>query len=108
MAKQLVATVVSVFTALVLQSCATSAGHDVGNGCIYSSVEGPTAPGPGHKKTKTGKACASNILGIIATGDNSINTAQKVGGVTKIASVDYDRMNILMLYSKVCTIVRGE
>lgn len=91
-----------------LQACAGGGGPDQTPGCLYSSLEGPIATGPSAKKKKTGRACSSNILGIIATGDSSIATAARLGGVNKIATVDYDRSNILSVYTKVCTIVRGE
>jgi hypothetical protein len=37
---------------------------------------------------KTGEACVTNILGVVATGDASINTAAKNGGIEKVATVD--------------------
>lgn len=58
--------------------------------------------------TKRGEACSHNILGIASTGDSSIATAKANGGITRVSSVDYDVFNILMVYGKVCTIVRGE
>ncbi len=57
---------------------------------------------------KTGKACASSILGIIATGDASIDTARRNGGITSISIVDEEMTNILGLYATHCTVVHGK
>lgn len=56
---------------------------------------------------KMGTACSQNILGIASVGDSTIDAAKKAGGITKVSSVDYDFTNILFIYGKVCTIVRG-
>ncbi len=37
---------------------------------------------------KTGEACVTNILGVVATGDASINKAAKNGGIKKVSTVD--------------------
>ncbi len=92
---------------VTLGGCA-STGPDIHSGMIYSSFKGPNQVGAPVATTKQGEACASNILGIVALGDNSITEAKKRGGVTKIALVDYHRMNILGFYGEVCTVVRGE
>jgi hypothetical protein len=57
--------------------------------------------------SKTGKACANNYLGIAAVGDNSIEAAKKNGGISTVASVDYDITNILGFYGASCVIVKG-
>ncbi len=58
--------------------------------------------------TKTGKAEATNILGLIQTGDCSITEAMKAGGITRVHHVDMQITNVLMLYAKKITIVYGE
>lgn len=57
---------------------------------------------------KTGTAMASSILGIVATGDASIEAAAKDGGITRIHHVDHHSKNILGLYAEFTTIVYGE
>ena len=57
---------------------------------------------------KTGEACSMSILGIVTTGDSSVPTAAKAGGIKKIASVDNTFMQVLGLYAKYCTVVSGE
>ena len=76
-------------------------------GWIYTGVTSGLAvsaqAGP-----KMGEACASSILGIIATGDASIDTARRNGGITSISIVDEKTMSILGIYVQHCTIVHGK
>lgn len=56
--------------------------------------------------SKEGKACGKNILGIVATGDVSVETAKKNGKITNITAVTTEIKNMIVM-SDVCTIVRG-
>lgn len=56
--------------------------------------------------TKTGRACATNILGLYISGDMSVEAAKKNGKITKVASVDKD-IKSYAVYSEVCTVVTG-
>ncbi|MDH4244082.1 MAG: TRL-like family protein [Nitrospira sp.] len=56
---------------------------------------------------KEGKACATSILGWVATGDASVQAAKSAGGITTVASVDHSAKNILGIFGEWCTIVRG-
>jgi len=58
--------------------------------------------------SKSGEACASSILGLIGTGDASINAAAKNAGISNISYVDGKSTNILGIYATYCTIVYGE
>jgi hypothetical protein len=49
-----------------------------------------------------------SILGIVSTGDCSIDAAAKDGGLNKVNHLDYDYMNILGIYQKVTVIAYGE
>jgi hypothetical protein len=60
------------------------------------------------RSDKTGKACMTSIIGIVATGDASIASAKANGKITKVATVDYNVHNILGVYGKYCTVVTGE
>ena len=79
-------------------------------GLVYTEYSGPS----GHDfdnnvgMLKVGKACASNILGIVATGDASIEAAKKNGDIKKIAHIDYTSKNIILVYAQYCTVVYGE
>jgi len=57
--------------------------------------------------TKEGKACASTILGMVATGDASISAAKAAGGITQVAHVDHSAHSILGIVAEFCTIVKG-
>ncbi len=57
--------------------------------------------------TKTGEACATSILGIVASGDASIDAAKQAGGINEVLSVDYKSTSVLGLYASFCTIVKG-
>lgn len=57
---------------------------------------------------KRGEACASNVLGIITTGDASAGKAARNAGITRIASVDNSFLQFLGLYAKYCVIVTGD
>lgn len=91
--------------ASLLAGCANVATPTAG--LFYTKVQGPITTGNGTNTTKTGQACATNILGIIATGDASIDAAKKAGGIATVSSVDHDSTSILGLYAKFCTVVKG-
>ncbi len=98
----------TILSAVILTGCA-GAGSIGGNavpGGLYSSVD---LPGDSIKKagSKTGKACSSSILGAFASGDSSIQTAMKAGGITEVTNVEYKVKNLLGLYASYCTIVTG-
>lgn len=57
--------------------------------------------------TKEGKACANSTLGLVATGDASIEAAKANGGITTVSHVDHSAKSTLGIVSEWCTIVRG-
>ena len=57
--------------------------------------------------TKRGRACAQNILGLVAQGDSSIEAARKDGGITQVMTVDQE-IESYMVFAKVCTTVAGQ
>ena len=89
---------------LMMTSCASS--HLMGG--IYSSTKANvTTTLARGKVTKTGEACTTSYLSAVALGDASIETARKNGGINKIAYIDSSFTNILGVYQKYCTLVRG-
>ncbi|OGT20899.1 MAG: hypothetical protein A2V90_01445 [Gammaproteobacteria bacterium RBG_16_57_12] len=56
---------------------------------------------------KTGKACMTSVLSLIATGDASIAAAKANGNISKVSTVDFEAKNILGIYGTHCTIVTG-
>jgi len=78
-------------------------------GTIYTDVKAGAGVGPAAAtgNLKKGEACATSILGIVATGDASISAAKKAGGISSIAYVDYTSYAILGIFAKYCTVVYG-
>ncbi len=75
---------------------------------IYTDVKAPLAVTGNSGASKVGTAEASSILGIIATGDASIDAAAKSAGITKIHHVDYQAKNIIGVYATYTVYVYGE
>jgi hypothetical protein len=81
----------------------------VGSGFLFTDVKGPVAVDDNNTGyVKKGEACATNVLGLVATGDASIETAKKVAGISNVSSISSDQFSILGLFSKYCTVVTGE
>jgi len=97
-------TVAIVFFAL--SGCAMVASPT--SGALYTSVKYAGTATSNAGARKQGVSCASSILGIIATGDATIDTAKATAGISKVASVDMDAFSVLGLYARIFTIVKGE
>ncbi len=81
------------------------------SGCLIADVTQPQTVRGSQVElgSKQGKATATSILGLIATGDNSVSTAARNGGITKVKTADVHVNSILMgMYTEVTTIVTGE
>ena len=75
---------------------------------IYSNVQGGSLVlDNGATASKTGKACSHQVLGIVASGDTRVETAMANGGISKLVYVNQSYMNVLFIYSELCTIARG-
>ena len=88
---------------LMLGACATPATH-VGTALIELTNQPVLATG--ERGSKVGKACATNILGIIIQGDMSVEAAKKNGRITQVASIDTE-IKSYAVYAEVCTVVTG-
>lgn len=92
----------------LLSGCATTgASSNTGFAAIANHREAGFATDLANA-TKTGISCSENFLGVVTTGDSTIEAAKLSGGITKVASVDYDYYRVIGFYGKVCTIVKGE
>jgi hypothetical protein len=58
--------------------------------------------------TKEGRACAFSILALVALGDASLKEAAKSAGIKNIKQVDYDNLNVIGIFTRLCTVVRGD
>ncbi len=79
-----------------------------GAGGLYTSVKSGAAVTSNTLGKKVGVSSASNILGIIATGDATIQTAAKSAGIKKISHVDQEASSILGLFGTYKTVVYGD
>ena len=62
----------------------------------------------GSAGTKTGDAKATSILGLVATGDCSIQAAARAGQITKVMTVEHHASSILGFFAEFTTTVTGE
>lgn len=92
--------------AMAMLGCATA--QSPVNGLLWQDVKGGVMATEAYGGTAKGEACASSILGIVATGDASINTAKKNGGIVQVVAIDHTSNNILGFYAKYCTVVYGK
>lgn len=76
-------------------------------GVIYTGNITPGIATSASGALKEGSATCKNILGLVALGDCSIDTAAKAGGISQIRSVDSKNFGILGLYSTSTIIVKG-
>lgn len=56
---------------------------------------------------KTGRACMMSILGLVATGDASIERAKENGGIKSVSRINYEAENVLGIFGEYCTVVKG-
>ena len=89
--------------------------------CVYTNVNTPLAyrsPTPADVNGPlgnevTGEACSQVVLGMVAWGDGgyvaAVENAKAKGGAVLLADVQSDRsvFNVLGVYQKFCTKVRG-
>lgn len=97
---------VGIVAVVSLTGCATARAPVTG--FWYTEVKSGEMSTGYQAGAKRGEACASSILGLIATGDASIEAARKNGGINYVISVDSSSSSILGIYAKYCTIVYGK
>ena len=81
----------------------------VGPGIFYTGVKAPLeATSSNEPFTKAGRAKASQVLGVAAWGDASIQTAATAAGIKTIHHVDYEAFSVLGVYSSFEVTVYGD
>jgi hypothetical protein len=99
---------VTLLAATLLAGCAANPFF----GVAYTKVSAPTIAlthkTDANTSTKVGEASCVNYFGLVATGDASLETAMKNGGISKIHHTDCKYKVILGLYSKFTIVVYGE
>jgi len=96
----------AVLVTLLMTSCAQVKAPLTG--VIYTDLKAPLAVTDNTGSSKVGSAEAMSILGAVATGDASIETAAKSAGITKIHHVDEHVNSILGIIAKYKVVVYGE
>ncbi len=100
--------IISSISMLALSGCATTGMNTrTGYAFIGNSTE-PVSVSNAAGSSKTGKACATNLLGIFVSGDSSIATAKREAGIKTVSSVEASTFNVGPFYGNMCTIVNGE
>lgn len=92
--------------ALSMSGCAYVASPLMG--AWYTDVKSPVAVTSNTNSSKVGSAGATSILGLVATGDASIDAAAKAAGISTIHHVDQHATNILGIYATYTIFVYGE
>src|SRR5574340_173360 len=74
---------------------------------FHETTSGSILNDNGATPSKTGKSCGTDILGIVATGDTSVEAAMNNGGIKKVVYTEQYIKSILGVYVEVCTIAKG-
>ncbi len=90
-----------------LSSCGAFVGAPV-TGFLYTDVKAPLAVTSNTGSSKVGTAKMQSILGLVATGDASIEAAARSAGITSIHHVDYEANSILGIVASFTVVVYGE
>lgn len=106
MKKSITFIVLGLIPVFLFMGCALVASPLIG--AIYTDVKAPAGVTENVGSSKMGTASAMSILGLVATGDASIQAAAKNGGITKIRHVDFHSTSILGVYAKYTVTVYGE
>lgn len=105
--KKMMKLALALVAAAGMVSCATM-GTQAGMGAIYQDVKTGETVTSNALGSKVGTAEVNNILGIILTGDASVETAAKSAGITKISHIDSQKKSILGIYGTYTVYVYGE
>lgn len=89
---------------VLLSGCAMPSA----TGVLYTDIVTPVVATANPLGEKVGTATCTSILNLIATGDCSTNAAAKQGNISKIFTVDTDKLSYLGIYSVYTTTVTGK
>ncbi len=57
---------------------------------------------------KSGEGCITSILGIVTTGDASVNEITRKANINRVTHIDHKLENMIGLYAKYCVVVYGD
>lgn len=99
-----VSSIVAVCALLVTAvGCATTYPR----GSLYTDVGLPVNATSNGQGSKVGTASATSILGLIATGDATIEAAKQNGNISEVTHVDWDAHSILGIIGTYTVTVYG-
>lgn len=90
----------------ILPSCTTPATSS-GAGILFTDAKEGLFIDNNVKASKTGEACESSILGIITSGDSSVETAKNNGNIKNVSTMNRTYFGVLGVYGKSCLIIQG-
>jgi len=98
---------------ITMTGCGALVMAGPGGALLYADAKGPAAAlayygATATGSTKVGTASYNNILGILATGDASLDAAMRAGGITKLHHCDVQITNILGIIATYKLIAYGE
>ena len=94
--------------AILFSSCFAMSRRAPLTGFLYTSTKSPGFVTSNPGASKVGSSEAMSILGLVATGDASIDAAAKAAGISKIHHVDEECTVILGIVAKYKIYVYGE
>ena len=105
--KRVVIPILAALSAIGLSGC-LSAPFQPPTG-LYAETKAPlSTEGNWDVGSKKGEASSFSVLGLYASGDCSIGTAARNGGLRKIGHVDYEYVNVIGIWQKATVIAYGE
>ncbi len=101
--------ILKVLLAISLFSAASCAlpRPSAGPGFIYTNVTEGIFANNSVEDKKQGEVCYTNILGIVSSGDASVDVVKRKSSIKNVASIDRTYEGVLGVYAKSCTIVKG-
>ena len=76
-------------------------------GILFADVQYAGFATQAANASKSGEACAKSILTLFAFGDATVTAAKTNGGITQVSAIEHSSFNVLGIYGKWCTIVKG-
>ena len=96
------------FVGMLVTGCAANPFFGLAVTKVHAPTINLTTPVNAAQSAKKGEACCKNILGLVALGDASLDTAMKNGGITRIHHVDCRYEVYMGVYSKFTIVAYGE
>jgi hypothetical protein len=108
MKKLMISAVLACVAVVMFSGCAGITPIAGGSGgLVFTQTDAAMGVGTANGSDKIGTSESKAII-CFATGDSSIQTACKNGGITKIHHVDCKVFSVLGLYARYTTVVYGE